>query len=283
MTLGAEAEALLAEVRLRADAVLHRFLAERRAMLVALDPEAAVLIDELARLIDTGGKRLRPAFCMLGFRAAGGDVEDPAVWDAAAALELFHTFALIHDDVIDGATERRGAPTTVEELGGGDRGRAAAILVGDLGAELAGALLRSAPAPADRLALAFERWDRMVLALAAGQFLDAIGPPAADLESSLRVARLKSSAYTVEAPLAIGSALAGGIAEVESSLAAYGRSLGEAFQLRDDLDDGDAAPGVGRSDVVARVDAACAALDGSVTGDAAVGLRVLALGIGKGA
>lgn len=123
----------------------------------------------------------------------------------------------------------------------------------------------------------------MVLALAAGQFLDASGPRAIDIESSLRIARLKSSAYTVEAPLAIGSALAGGTAGVESCLAAYARSLGEAFQLRDDLDDGDAAPGVGRSDVVARVDAACAALDGSVAEDAAEGLRALALGIGKGA
>lgn len=284
MTHGAVADRVLAEVRERTDAALHGFLAERREAMAALDPEAAILVDELRRLVEAGGKRLRPAFCLLGFRAGGGAVDDPAIWPAAAALELFHTFALVHDDVIDGATTRRGAPTTVAAFGGGERGRAAAILVGDLGAELAGALLRSAPAPADRLDSAFERWDAMVMALAAGQFLDAAGPPPADLAASLRVARLKSAAYTVEAPLAIGAALAGRDGAVGPALAAYGRNLGEAFQLRDDLLDGDAAPGVVADDVDVRIDAACAALDvaGEIESTAAADLRALARSLAMG-
>ena len=287
MTHGAVAERVLAEVRERTDAELRDFLAGRRRAIGDLDPEAGVLIDELVRLVGAGGKRLRPAFCILGFRAAGGAVSDPGIWRAAAALELFHTFALIHDDVIDGAAERRGASTTVTAFGGGDRGRAAAILVGDLGAELAGALQRSAPAPADRLARAFDRWDAMVMALAAGQFLDAVEPQPDDLAGSLRIARLKSAAYTVEAPLAIGAALAGGSAEVDAALAAYGRSLGEAFQLRDDLLDGDAAPGVVAADVDVRIDAACAALEDpdarrALDAAAADDLRAIARGLAMG-
>lgn len=282
MTHGAVAERVLAEVRERTDAVLGGFLEERRGAIAALDPDAGVLVDELLRLVLAGGKRLRPAFCVLGYRAAGGSGDDPTVWPAAAALELFHTFALVHDDVIDGATTRRGAPTTVAAFGGGDRGRAAAILVGDLGAELAGALLRSAPAPADRLAHAFARWDAMVMALAAGQFLDATASPPADLAASLRVARLKSAAYTVEGPLGIGAALADGSGPVHAALAAYGRSLGEAFQLRDDLHDGDAAPGVGPADVDARIDLACEALDDAVDPSAAADLRALARSLAMG-
>jgi geranylgeranyl diphosphate synthase type I len=108
----------------------------------------------------------------------------------------------------------------------------------------------------------------MVLALAAGQFLDLDDRNRATLDASLRVARLKSSAYSVEGPLAIGAALAGAAPDVGSSLAAYGRSLGEAFQLRDDLHDGDAAPGVTAADVDARIDAACAAL-GPIAGEVA--------------
>lgn len=284
MTHGAVAERVLAEIRTRTDAALRGFLAERREAMATLDPEAAILVDELLRLVAAGGKRLRPAFCVLGFRAAGGATTDPAIWPAAASLELFHTFALVHDDVLDGATTRRGEPTTVAAFGGGDRGRAAAILVGDLGAELAGALLRSAPAPADRLARAFERWDTMVMALAAGQFLDAAGAPPVDLAASLRVARLKSAAYTVEAPLAIGVALAGGDGAAGASLATFGRHLGEAFQLRDDLHDGDAAPGVVAGDVDARIDAACAALDGvaAIEPTAAADLRALARSLAMG-
>ena len=61
----------------------------------------------LRRLVLAGGKRLRPAFCHWAFVGAGGDAGDPAVVDAGAALELLHTFALIHDDVMDGSATRR--------------------------------------------------------------------------------------------------------------------------------------------------------------------------------
>ena len=70
-------------------------------------PAARCSIDEVIRLVGAGGKRLRPAFCYWGFRAAGGADGEPIV-RAAAALELLHTMALIHDDLMDRSSERRG-------------------------------------------------------------------------------------------------------------------------------------------------------------------------------
>src|SRR5919108_432340 len=83
------------------------------------------------------------------------------------------------------------------------------------------------------------------------------GPPA-------RAARLKGGSYTVEGPLAIGAALAAGPPSIRQLLGRYGRPLGLAFQLRDDLEDGEAAPGVDRATVRRLVDEAEAALDGTL-------------------
>ena len=77
----------------------------------ALDPEIVAPLESLGALLLAGGKRLRPAFCHWGFVGAGGDPDDPVVADAGAAFELLHAFALIHDDVMDGSSTRRGVRT----------------------------------------------------------------------------------------------------------------------------------------------------------------------------
>jgi hypothetical protein len=94
----------------RIDEVLLGFLEERRAEAAAIEPRSTEPIEEIERLVRAGGKRIRPAFCVWGYRAAGGP-DVPAIWDAAAALELLHTMALIHDDVMDDDEQRRGEPT----------------------------------------------------------------------------------------------------------------------------------------------------------------------------
>lgn len=245
-------------VRSRVDAVLATELRARRDELSALDPSAAALVEEIERLLAAGGKRLRPAFCYLGYRAAGGSEGEPIV-RAAAALELLHTFALVHDDVMDEATERRGVETTHVRFtrafpgGSAARGRSAAVLVGDLAAVLAEALFRSSGFPRGRLDQAFVRFDRMRLEMAAGQYLDLLGAARRDLVSAEHVAELKTASYTVAGPLLIGAALAGANEELEARLLAYGRPAGEAFQLRDDVLDHEAPPGAAE-----RVDALAA-------------------------
>src|SRR6478672_2366666 len=99
----------------RIDDVLRAFLSARRQELEWLDPRATGPIDEVIGLFEAGGKRIRPAFCYWGFRAAGGP-HGEAILRAAASLELLHTMALIHDDVM-------GASPPAHRARAPDRGR----------------------------------------------------------------------------------------------------------------------------------------------------------------
>ena len=191
-----------------------------------------------------GGKRLRPAFCHWGAVAAGGDGDAPLVVDAGAALELMHAFALFHDDVMDDAASRRGAPTTHVVFAGRHEagswagearrfGEGVAILVGDLAFVFADQLMTLAP-PA-----AWTVWNELRIELNVGQLLDIVGSVRRDrtLAKAERICRYKSGKYTIERPLHLGAALADPErgAELFAVLSAYGLPLGDAFQLRDDV------------------------------------------------
>jgi geranylgeranyl diphosphate synthase type I len=272
----------LAEVPSRVDDALEAFLADRRREAVAIAPEAAELVDELLRVVRAGGKRIRPAFCYWGYRAAGG-LDGAAIWRAAAALELLHTMALIHDDVLDRSDERREQPATHarQAAAAAARGQAdsawvgtgVAVVTGDLSAAFAEQLFASAGFPAERQAAAAERFHRMRASLAAGAYLDLTRAALPHEE----IAYLKGGAYTVEHPLLIGSALAGGGPDLDAALVAYAEPLGRAFQLLDDLADGDAAPGVTRADALRLVaGAADAVASPPLTSAAAAALTQLA-------
>ncbi len=254
----------LADVRARVEPALEAFLLERRAELVAMDAGAAPLADELFRVIRAGGKRIRPALCWWSHRAAGGEDGEP-IRGACVALELLHTSALIHDDVIDGDDERRGVPATHAAFARtapagvdpGAFGVAAAILVGDLALVLSEQALRTCGSRGDRLELAMSRFDAMRSEMAAGQFLDVSG--SAD---PARVSALKSGSYTGLGPVLIGAALAGAEPAAEEALRAYAGSIGSAFQLRDDVLDGD-APREDANEVDVLLEHAVRSLDGA--------------------
>ena len=266
------------DLRTRVNAVLTAFLDERVRDAERLDATARPPVEEIARLVAAGGKRIRPLFCYWGFRAAGGADHggpDEPIVRAAAALELLHTMALVHDDLIDGAKERRGVPSTAAWFEGradtlGARGEprafgeAMAVLVGDLAAVLADHLLLESGFSSDGLAGALAVYHPMREAMAVGQYLELAGTRTADADAVGRAAALKGGGYSVEGPLRIGAALAGGSAAAGECLSRFGRPLGEAFQLRDDLEDGDAAAGVTAESVNGRVALAKAALDPTV-------------------
>jgi len=158
----------------------------------------------------------------------------------AAALELLHTFAIVHDDLMDRSPMRRGGPSTHVEMSTPGRqwfGTSAAVLAGDLAMVLADVLMATAHFPLHHMQSARALYDDMRLRAIAGEFLDLRASCAgnADEHEARRIARLKSGGYTVADPLAIGAALAGGSAEVQRVLSAYGLPLGEAFQMRDDV------------------------------------------------
>lgn len=228
----------------RVDERLDALLTAEEQRWGALSADLIRPITEIRRLVMAGGKRLRPAFCHWGFIGAGGDPSDPRVIDAGAAFELMHAFALFHDDVMDDADSRRGAPTThtvfaqdhaAAGWAGESRrfGEGVAILVGDLAFVYADLLLESAP-PA-----AWKIWNELRVELNIGQFLDVAGSVqrVRDVESAERICRYKSGKYTIERPLHLGAALARpeGYEVLLDGLSAYGLPLGDAFQMRDDV------------------------------------------------
>lgn len=232
----------LTEVGERVEARIATFLDDELARWRRVDVDLEEPLLALRQLVAAGGKRLRPAFCYWAFAGAGGDRADERVIDAGAALELLHTFALVHDDVMDGSDRRRGLPAIhhrfiamhdAERWRGETRrfGEGAAILVGDFAFVYADVFFASVPPTARPL------FDELRLELCVGQYLDLVGTAAGtnDGARAQRIERYKSGKYTVERPLHIGAALAGRLDDLQGPLTAIGLPLGEAFQLRDDL------------------------------------------------
>ena len=218
-------------------------------------PEPDILCDrdlpELLRALSvSGGKRIRPSMCFWGWvagggRAAGGDQTERShgwVVQAAAALELLHIFALIHDDVMDESASRRGQPSVhtlaaqlhlhSRALGDARRfGESIAVLVGDLAHAEADHLVTELPEAMRSI------WRLLVIELVHGQSRDIIGTAAGrrDLSHARQVARMKSGSYSVLRPMQLGAAAAEAGRPVVAALSRYGVELGEAFALRDDL------------------------------------------------
>lgn len=196
-------------------------------------------------LLRAGGKRLRPQMCHWGFVAGGGRLGTPEHDDAvraAAALETLHLFALVHDDVMDQSTERRGAAAAHVVAAEGHRasgghgdpvrfGENIAILLGDLAHSEADRLVHTLPP------LLRDFWFELNLELILGQRADLTGAASrrTDLEHVEAVAALKSGAYTVSRPLQLGALAAGADVEQRDALERYGTHLGRAFAWRDDV------------------------------------------------
>jgi geranylgeranyl diphosphate synthase type I len=240
---------------------LDEFVARVRRDDAEYGPDAALFLDAAAATLQ-GGKRLRARFCHDGWaavahRRAADAVEPASLWGLCAALEIFQSAALVHDDLIDNSDTRRGRPASHRALEASHRaagwsgdaeafGRASAVLLGDLLVAWSDDLLEEsmageaeAEAEAGRVRAEYARMRRDVTV---GQMLDiaeesawSVGPPAGQLERALRVASLKSARYSIEQPLVLGAVLAGADAEQLAVLRAFGRPVGMAFQLRDDL------------------------------------------------
>ncbi|QGV82044.1 polyprenyl synthetase family protein [Streptomyces ficellus] len=226
----------------RVDEEVLRFVEDEVDRLLAIDADLAPVAEQL-RVATARGKRLRATFCYWGWRAAG-QPDSPALVRAAAAMELVHAAAVVHDDLIDDSPLRRGVPTAHRALraavpGRNDAGEAArslAMLVGDLLISWAGQMFTACGLPGAYLSRARPLWDVLARELVAGECLEILRTGAGpDTAASLKVIRYKTAKYTVEHPLHIGGALAGAPPGLREVFTDYGLPLGEAFQLRDDL------------------------------------------------
>jgi geranylgeranyl diphosphate synthase, type I len=193
--------------------------------------------------------------------------------------------ALVHDDLMDGSKDRRGVQASRLALAAEALQRdlpvdpeafgwSAATLVGDLAAVLADRMFLQSGFPANDIVRALHRYHWMRTEMAVGQYLDIAGL-ALEPASARRAAALKGGSYTVEGPLLVGASLAGGGMQVLASLSRYGAALGEAFQLRDDLDDGEGHHGATWESVLRGAEEAVAALQGQSLDSEAVGTLTL--------
>jgi geranylgeranyl diphosphate synthase type II len=195
--------------------------------------EPALLWQAMAYSLLGGGKRIRPLLCLFSCQAVGG--ESARAMPAACAIELIHTYSLIHDDLpaLDNDDWRRGRPSNHRE-----HGEAMAILAGDALLAWAFELL------ANQTDVAAEIQVKVMAELAraagpggmcAGQVLDMQGEQAVQtLEQILAVYRLKTGAL-IRASVRMGALLGGASPGQLAALTLYAEALGQAFQIVDDL------------------------------------------------
>lgn len=187
------------------------------------------LIDQIAHyIVSAGGKRIRPRLVLLFAGAFGFD--GPEKFLLAATVEFIHTATLLHDDVVDESSMRRGRDTANAVFG-----NAASVLVGDF---LYSRAFQMMVAVNDMRVL--DVLANATNVIAEGEVLQLMNMHDADLavEEYLRVIRFKT-AKLFEASARLGAILAGVDRETEEACADYGRALGTAFQLIDDLLDYD--------------------------------------------
>ncbi|MDI3385233.1 polyprenyl synthetase family protein [Streptomyces sp. B-S-A8] len=214
-----------------------------------IDPVyARDVVGRVTAFVQRGGKRLRTAFAWCGWRAAGGSADAAPVLRIGAALELLQACALIHDDVMDGSSLRRGGPSMHVDFARRHRAdgmngspesfaESAAVLAGDLALAWSDDLLTETALSSPHGIRLLSEWRGMRGEMVAGQYRDihAQASGASGLDEAEAIATLKSALYTVARPLALGASLAGADAHTLDALRAAGRCAGLAFQLRDDL------------------------------------------------
>jgi octaprenyl-diphosphate synthase len=208
------AVALMAEEMREVDAVIRRRLASNVA-----------LIDQIATyIVSAGGKRIRPMLVLLFSNALGFAGRER--FELAATVEFIHTATLLHDDVVDESALRRGRRTANALFG-----NAASVLVGDFVYSRAFQMMVGAGKMRVLEVLA-----DATNVIAEGEVLQLMNmhDPDVSVDDYLRVIRFKT-AKLFEASARLGAVLADADPAVEEACAAYGRSLGTAFQLVDDL------------------------------------------------
>lgn len=227
--------ALLGEIKTDIDARLGGFLDAKLDAARAAGPEVVEMVSATRDLCLRGGKRLRPALLVAGYRSASASADLEPALDAGVALELLQAYFLIHDDWMDRDNVRRGGPAVHALLAKRFRsqriGHASGILAGDYAAAMAAEALSRVdmkPAHASRV---FANFARMQLDAVTGQQLDLIGR-ARDVEKTYE---LKTGSYTVRGPLRVGALLAGAPPRVITTLDRYALPIGVAFQMRDDI------------------------------------------------
>src|SRR5450631_263641 len=226
---------LLGAVQTEVDLRLRGFLETRLDVARRHGPEVLEMVSAVRDLCLRGGKRLRPALLVAGYRAASETADLEPALDAGVALELLQAYLLIHDDWMDGDLVRRGGPAVHAHLAkrfrSEHKGHASGILAGDYASAVALEALSQVEMKPSAALPALSCFAEMQLDASAGQQLDLIGGEY-DVELAYQ---LKTGSYTVRGPLRLGAILASAGPATLRALDRFSSPIGVAFQLRDDL------------------------------------------------
>jgi geranylgeranyl diphosphate synthase type II len=227
---------------------LHRFFAAARLRASDYGDHYVALWDALDQA-SRGGKRVRPALVLAAYDGFGG-TDHTLSTPVAVSFELLHTAFLIHDDVIDRDLSRRGMANIAGRFTeraishGAGTGQAeawaatAAILAGDLALSEAHRALALLPVDTELRARLLDLLDRAVFVSAAGELADVTNTVSSQpltIDQVVTTLEHKTAIYSFEAPLQAGAVLAGAPEEAIDALGLFGRLIGVAFQLTDDL------------------------------------------------
>ena len=214
----------------------HSMLQDRRAVinrrideLLSTGFEQSEANDLVKYTFRTGGKRLRPVLVLFACESVGGDFKHAV--DAAAAMEFVHAASLIFDDLIDKHRLRRNLPTTQHAFAD-DKAISAGLFLASKGVQILSEYK-------DSRITKIIGWG--LVDLSKGEILDTITGLAFDIDHYLTIADLKTGSL-FSAAAGIGGVLGGGTGHEVNSLYNYGRAVGIAFQIKDDLLDTSADP-----------------------------------------
>ncbi|MBI4117518.1 MAG: polyprenyl synthetase family protein [Parcubacteria group bacterium] len=238
----------LADFKKKMDADLETYLNEKMEEARLITPLGAELFRHIKDICVGKGKKMRGALVYFGYFACGGKGHDEDVFQVAMAMELIHSFLLIHDDIMDRDTKRRGCPTIHyryskmnrknyaaknREHFGNSMGIIAGILLSEVAKE---AVLKTKFSSDVKNHLMLHLLD-VIKEVNIGQMLDIFLEMREDATRNhvMKVHTYKTGKYSVEAPLHIGAMLANAPRKVMENLTAYAIPVGVAFQLQDDI------------------------------------------------
>jgi len=204
-----------------------KYLVEKAITNLSYNTEAVKLIDPVKYILSIGGKRLRPVLALMACNLFSDKVDDAVL--PATGLEVFHNFTLVHDDIMDQAPLRRNFPTVHNKYNINQ-----AVLSGDVMAFVANDCFLQAPAK--HMPKVFRIFNKAAIEVCVGQQLDIDFEKAkiVSQEEYLRMIELKT-AVLLAASAKIGAIIGGSDEKNSKILYEFGRNLGLAFQIQDDL------------------------------------------------
>lgn len=223
--------------------ILVEFLNETKKTNIKLIPFVLGLINSCK-----GGKRIRGVLVKLGYELASmttdyglpstaevGSQKTVDILKISAAFEILHAALLIHDDIMDQSPTRRGQPSLYKALGGDHYGISQAINIGDIALYLPIKIITESAFLGEYKLKALSLLSQTIINTGWGQILDIEGS-----KDDIEFIRInKTAKYTISAPLQLGAILAGAEDKLIKQLGGFGDNLGIAFQIKDDILDGE--------------------------------------------